>query len=259
MPEILEVEAYRRAAATVVGRAVGRVHAPDDWFTKRDTTPAALHAVLPGVRVSGTRRVGKLLLVDTDGPVVGLRFGMTGRIVVDGEAPIEALIYASDHDDPDWDRFGVEFVEGGALVVRDPRRLGGVELDPDEGRLGPDAASLTLAELRVALGDSTAPLKARMMDQSRVAGLGNLLVDEILWRAGLAPDRPARLLSDDEVRELHRSVRRTLAVLERRGGSHTGDLQPARVRGASCPRDGADLRREQVGGRTTYWCPVHQR
>lgn len=258
MPEILEVETYRRAADEVVGRSIVRVHAPDDWFTKGDTTPGLLRSVLPGTRISATRRIGKLLLIDTDGPVLGLRFGMTGRILVDGEAPIEALIYASDDDDPAWDRFGVEFREGGALVIRDPRRLGGVELDPDESRLGPDARSLTVARLREALAGSSTPLKARLLDQSRVAGLGNLLVDETLWRAGLAPIRLAGSLADREIARLVRAIRRTLDLLGERGGSHTGDLQPARVRGGSCPRDGVELRREQVGGRTTYWCPVHQ-
>lgn len=259
MPEILEVETYRRAADLVVGRLIGRVHAPDDWYTKGETSPELLRAVLPGSRITGTRRIGKLMLVDTDGPVLGLRFGMTGRIIVDGEAPIDELVYASGQNDPAWDRFGVEFSEGGALVVRDPRRLGGVELDPDESRLGPDAASLTLGRIRGALASSSAPLKGRMLDQSRIAGLGNLLVDETLWRAGLAPDRAAGSLDDKELGRLLRAVRRTLAVLGERGGSHTGDLQPARVRGGSCPRDGAELCRAQVGGRTTYWCPVHQR
>ena len=259
MPEILEVESYRQAAEAVVGRVVAQVHAPDDWFTKGETTPDLLRTVLFGARVCGTRRIGKLMLVDTDGPVVGLRFGMTGRLLVDGRAPIEALMYSSDQDDPAWDRFGLEFREGGAMIIRDPRRLGGVELDPDESRLGPDAAQLTPARLRDALGASVAPLKARLLDQSRVAGLGNLLVDESLWRAGIAPVRPAGSLDDRERSRLLRAIRRTLALLGERGGSHTGDLQPARIRGGSCPRDGTELRREPVGGRTTYWCPVHQR
>ena len=79
------------------------------------------------------------MLVDTDGPVLGLRYGMTGRILVDDTAPIAALEYSSDRDDPAWDRFGLDFAGGGSLVIRDPRRLGGVELDPDESKLGPDA------------------------------------------------------------------------------------------------------------------------
>lgn len=258
MPELLEVEVYRQAAAAAAGRTVAEVWAPDSLFAKRGATPEALAAELTGVRVAAARRIGKLLVLDTDGPRVGLRFGMTGRIVVDGSAPIEALIYGGNGDDPSWDRFGLRFDGGGALVVRDPRRLGGVELDPDESRLGPDAAAVSADQLRGCLAGSAAPLKARLLDQSRLAGLGNLLADESLWRAGLAPTRPAGGLDPAELEGLHAAIGATLAVLGRRGGSHTGDLQPARVRGGHCPRDGAELRRDQVGGRTTYWCPLHQ-
>ncbi|MEM9466047.1 MAG: DNA-formamidopyrimidine glycosylase family protein [Actinomycetota bacterium] len=258
MPEMLEVEAYRQAADPVIGRTISGVHAPDDWFTKGETTPRLLGAVLPGLRIVGTRRIGKLMLVDTDGPVLGLRFGMTGRILVDDSAPIAALEYSSDRDDPAWDRFGLDFAEGGSLVIRDPRRLGGVELDPDEGRLGPDAASVTLKPFREIVTSSSAPLKARLMDQAKLAGLGNLLADDTLYRAGIAPDRPANTLGADEVARLHRAMRRSIDQLGRRGGSHTGDLQPHRVRGGLCPRCPIELRRDEVGGRTTYWCPQCQ-
>jgi formamidopyrimidine-DNA glycosylase len=91
-----------------------------------------------------------------------------------------------------------------------------------------------------------------------VAGIGNLLADEMLWRAGLDPARPAGDLTPAELRRLHRHLRRTLDELDERGGSHTGDLQAARVRGAVCPRDRAPLERRTIGGRTTYSCPHHQ-
>jgi formamidopyrimidine-DNA glycosylase len=97
------------------------------------------------------------------------------------------------------------------------------------------------------------------MDQSRIAGLGNLLTDEVLWRAGLDPARDAGGLDDTERAMLARTIRHTVRVLGRRGGSHTGDLQASRARGGVCPRDGAELLRRTVGGRTTYSCPVHQR
>ena len=109
------------------------------------------------------------------------------------------------------------------------------------------------------LAGSEAPLKARLMDQARVAGLGNLLTDEILWRAGLDPARPAGSLSPAELRRLHRHLRTTLVELGERGGSHMGDLQTMRSRDGVCPRDGAALLRRTIGGRTTYSCPVHQR
>ena len=258
MPELLEIESYRRAAKPVVGRRIDTVHAPDEWYAKSGTTTDELRAVLPGLTIAATRRIGKLLLLDTDGPTLGLRFGMTGRLLVDGGASIDQLEYSSDRNDPAWDRFGLGFERGGGLVIRDPRRLGGVELDPDESRLGPDATTVTLKPFREMLRASGAPVKARIMDQARLAGMGNLLTDDALWRAGIDPTRPANSLRDDEVARLHRAMRRTLAVLGERGGSHTGDMQPARVRGGACPKCGEVLRREDVGGRTTYWCSRHQ-
>jgi formamidopyrimidine-DNA glycosylase len=261
VPEMLEVEIYRRAAAAALGRRIVTVDAPDAWILKGDTTASTVTSALVGRRFTSDRRRGKLLLLDTEGegPTLGLRFGMTGVLELDGLPALDDLQYSSNRRDPAWERFAVHFEGGGALRLRDPRRLGGVELDPDEGRLGPDAAAVGVAELGRILADSQAPLKARLMDQARLAGLGNLLTDELLWRAGLDPARPAASLSTSEVRRLHRHLRRTLDELGARGGSHTGDLQDARRRGAVCPRDGAPLERRTVGGRTTYSCPRHQR
>ncbi len=206
------------------------------------------------------RRIGKLLLLDVDGgPTVGVRFGMTGAVFVDGVPAIARLEYTRDLSDPRWDRVAFRFVGGGDLIVRDPRRLGGVELDPDESRLGVDAMDVTVAQLRRALGHSSAPLKARLLDQAHVAGIGNLLADEILWRAGLDPVRAAGSLTPAELRRLQRHVRATLRELQARGGSHMGDLQVMRTRDGICPRDGTPLERRTVGGRTTYSCPHHQR
>lgn len=260
MPELPEVEAYRRLAEGVVGRTVAEVVAPDDWFLKRGVTAAALSEVLVGRRFSAVRRIGKLLLLDTDagGPVLGLRFGMSGRLVVDGTAGVDHLVYASDRELDAWDRFAVRFAGTGDLRVRDPRRLGGVELDPDEGRLGPDALTVTPAALKRALAGSTAPVKARLMDQARLAGVGNLAADEALWRAGVDPARPAWTLSGADLRRLHRHLTATLRDLIQRGGSHTGDLMPERRPDGVCPKDGAPLLRRTVGGRTTYSCPRHQ-
>jgi formamidopyrimidine-DNA glycosylase len=140
----------------------------------------------------------------------------------------------------------------------DPRRLGSVRLDPDEDALGPDAVGLGLAGLRAVLGQSRTALKARLMDQRHLAGLGNLLTDEILWRSRLAPGRAAGELTPAELRRLQRTIAVTLVELDERGGSHRGDLHVARVRGATCPRCHRSLARTQVGGRTTYWCPHEQ-
>ena len=265
MPEMIEVEAYRALAEqAALGRTISAVEAPDAWYLKRGLSAPAL-AVLVGCRFIAARRRGKLLLLDsvdgTDdpGPVLGLRFGMSGRLVVDGAMAVGELRYSSNEAKAVYDRFGVVFADGGHLRVRDPRRLGGVELGPAEAALGHDAATITLSQLRDALAASRAPLKARLMDQARLAGVGNLIADEVLWRASLSPSRPAGDLSPAELRRLHRHLRLTVAELGLRGGSHTGDLMAHRRRDGTCPRDGRLLQRATVGGRTTFWCPWHQK
>lgn len=258
MPELLEVEIYRRLADKAVGRTVEEVEAPDSWFLKGGITPAEVIGAVEGATLRGTGRRGKLMTLDLgpDRPVLGLRFGMTGRLVLDGEDPIGRLEYSSGRDDPAWDRFALRFTDGARLRISDPRRLGGVELDPDLARLGPDAWTITPGELRTALAGSQAPLKARLLDQSRVAGLGNLLVDETLWRARLDPTLPAGSLTDAQLRRLQRRIASTVGQLFERGGSHRGDLQRERHRDGRCPRCGLPLARAAVGGRTTYWCPA---
>lgn len=258
MPELLEAEIYRAAAAEVVGRPIVSVDAPDAWFLKGGLTAAELEAELIGSTFEAARRHGKLVLLDVaGGPTLGLRFGMTGRLIVDDDAPIEQLEYSSGRNDPAWNRFGVIFASG-SLVLSDPRRLGGVELDPDLSKLGPDAKSITSPQLRAALAGSRTALKARLLDQSRIAGLGNLLVDEALWRVGLPPGAEAGALSEEAVSSLAKGIRSTIAELAKRGGSHTGDIFEQRHRDGLCPRDGTPMTRETIGGRTTYACPSHQ-
>jgi formamidopyrimidine-DNA glycosylase len=261
MPELLEVEQARALIAErALDRVIESVDAPDRWYLKRGLTPRGARTALPGHTLTSARRRGKQLFLDTDraGPVLGLHLGMSGRVVIDDEAAGDPLVYASNREVPEWHRFTLRFADGGRLALRDPRRLGAVELDPDEDRLGTDALELTLPQLRSAVATSRAPVKAVLMNQARIAGLGNLLVDEVLWRAGIAPDRAASSLSAAEQVTLHRAIRSTLRTLGRRGGSHTGDLMVARLPGGDCPRDGAPLVRRTVGGRTTYWCPRHQ-
>jgi formamidopyrimidine-DNA glycosylase len=259
VPEILEVEAARQVLEhRALDREIERVHAPDAWFLKRGTTAEALRHALEGNAFTTARRRGKQIVLDTrDGTRIGVHLGMSGRVLVDHEEAGDPLVYASNRPMPDWHRFGVHFKDGGEFMLRDPRRLGAVVLDPDESRLGPDALTLTFKELDHALDRRTAPIKAVLMDQERIAGLGNLLVDEALWRAGIDPARRADTLAADERRTLHKAIRATVRTLAKRGGSHTGDMP--RDIGAPCPKDGTPLRRAKVGGRTTYWCPAHQR
>ena len=199
MPELIEVEAYRRVAEQVVGERVGALEAPDAWYLKSGATAEALSEVVVGARMVAARRRGKLLMVDTDrGVVLGLRFGMTGRLLLERAAggptsvldEVGSLLYAPAEVRAEHLRLVVQTEGGDRLVVVDPRRLGGVELDPDEAGLGVDAASLGAADLDGVLDGSRAGLKAVLMDQRRVAGLGNLLTDEVLWRRRTGPRAP---------------------------------------------------------------------
>ncbi len=269
MPELPEVEAYRRLAEGAVDRPIERAELGDGRFVRGRSSPRHLLAALAGAWFTRARRHGKLLVLELggadatgdagEGRSLGLRFGMTGRLLLDGHAGVDRLAYSSERDDTAWDRFSVRFADGGRMVVRDPRLLGGVELDPDESLLGPDALGITATELRRALEHSVVAVKARLMDQHRVAGVGNLIADEVLWRASLAPHRRSGSLTPAEHRRLHRHLVGTLETLMERGGSHLGDLMPERVLGGRCPRDGTELVRSTVGGRTSWWCPRHQR
>jgi formamidopyrimidine-DNA glycosylase len=255
VPEVLEVELTRRAADDLVGRTIVTVERTDPLVVGD-----GVDVEVPGTRIEVVDRHGKLLLLRTDGPVVGVHFGMTGRLLVDDRAAIDHLAYSSPSRDPVWDRWAVRLDDGRRVRLHDPRRLGRVRLDPDLSRLGPDVLKLHRRELVQALESRRAPVKAVLLDQGAIAGLGNLLVDETLWWASLDPRRHADALDRAELETLHRTIRRRLPIMMRRGGSHTGTLSPAvRTVGGPCPRDAAPLARMTVGGRTTVWCPSHQR
>ena len=247
MPELPEVERARSAIEqAALGRTIAAVDDADTYVC-RPHAPGDLAAALTGRQLVAAHRRGKTMWVETDdGPVLGLHLGMAGSIVIDGPAPDR------------WDRFSLEFEDGGRLSRRDRRRLGRAGLDPDLSGLGPDAAEVDRAEFRARVGGSDAPLKARLLDQSVIAGIGNLLADEILWRARLSPRRAAGDLADHELDGLRRAVRAAVRDAIRLGGAHTGAINPERRPGGTCPRCGALLERATVGGRTTFWCPREQ-
>jgi formamidopyrimidine-DNA glycosylase len=247
MPELPEAEAARLVLEQgALGRKIGSVD-DSDAYVCRPHAPGEIAAALVGRRLDSAHRRGKALWAHTGGPVLGLHLGMAGRLVVD-EPP------APNH----WDRFALEFEDGGRLALRDKRRLGRAVLEPDLSRLGPDAAKVGRGEFRARVGHSAAPIKARLMDQATVAGVGNLLADETLWRAGVDPRRPAEDLSEAELDHLRRALRAATRDAIRKGGVHTGDLMSERRVGGRCPACGAALARAKVGGRTTWWCPREQ-
>lgn len=257
MPELLEIEMYRRGAAPLVGRTFASVDAPDDWYLKGIDGEAITNALV-GAKIESLDRVGKLMLIETSAGTIGLRFGMTGILMVDEDPVIDELEYSSKRLDASWNRFGAEFVGGGSMAMNDPRRLGGVEIDPDLSKLGPDAWSITRETLGDLFGRYKVATKALLLNQKRIAGLGNLLVDELLWRSGVSPLRPANEVDEDRVDELFAELAPMLDELYGRGGSNCGDHFPERGDHGRCPRDGTEMTHNTVGGRSTWWCRRHQ-
>ncbi|HWD06174.1 MAG TPA: DNA-formamidopyrimidine glycosylase family protein [Amycolatopsis sp.] len=265
MPELPEVESARSVIErTALGRQIVDVDDSDPYVC-RPHRPGEIRAVLTGRELTAAHRRGKSMWCDTsgDGPVLGLHLGMSGKIVVAATDGTE--IDGGDYwergrkpGDYRFSRFALRFADGGTLLLVDPRRLGRVTLDPRLDRLGPDAATITPAEFRTAITKGTAPIKARLLDQHAVAGIGNLLADEILWRARVHPGRPADELTRAEVDRLLRATRGAVSAAIEHGGVHTLTVIPFRTPGGRCPRDEAPMTRGKFGGRTTWWCSSEQ-
>ena len=245
MPELPEAERARRQIDRVLGREIVAVDDRDSYVCPH--APGEIAAALTGHTLVRTHRRGKFLWVESSGPVLGLHLGMAGRIDVD--AP---------HAPGNWDRFAIGFAGGGRLALHDKRRLGRALLEPDFAHVGPDAAEVGRYAFRRRVGRGAAPLKARLLDQGVIAGIGNLLADEILWRARLSPRLAAGELSIEQLDGLRRATRAAVRSAIRAGGAHTGDVIPERRRDGACPRCGTAMARATIGGRTTYWCPACQ-
>ena len=277
MPELPEVESARATIAqAALHRRIADVDDADTWEC-RPHAPGEIRDALVGRTLTGAFRRGKSMWCETSGvdrsgtpgPVLGLHLGMSGRILVTD--PHGGLTeggdwqggrYGAGGEQPDrkpvWDRFTLVFADGGTLRLFDKRRLGRVRLDPDLDRLGPDAEQVGAAELAERVGRGTAPVKARLLDQSVLAGVGNLLADETLWQARISPRRPADRLSAADLRTLHDALHRATRDAIDQGGVHTGAIIPFRGAGRHCPRCGTEMISGTVGGRTTWWCPAEQ-
>ena len=254
MPELADVEGYRQRLSE---------HGRDHRVTKvdvrdrgvlRNTTPQVLSRALRGRRFEDPERLGKYLLAHTDGPTLLLHFGMTG----------ELCWSATSNDRHRHDRVIIG-LDNGELRYRDQRKLQGIWLveDDDEaraaiGRHGPDAYGLGRRELEERMSARRARLKAALMDQEVIAGLGNLLADEILWQARLHPDQKPASLDATQWHRLHRAMTHVLRGSVRAGQVPKRSSWLTGVRDeddAACPRCRTRLRRMRVGGRMTVVCP----
>jgi formamidopyrimidine-DNA glycosylase len=271
MPELPEVETAR---SLIADQALHRrIVAVDDTdaFVCRPHSPGQINDALAGRELTSARRRGKTMWCETSGagesattgPDLGIHLGMGGRIIVvsaDGQAAEGGGPHRRGVVPPktEWNRFTIEFADGGRLVLFDKRRLGRVRLNPDIDALGPDACEVSPAEFRNLIMKGTIAVKARLLDQSKLAGVGNLLADEILWQAKVPPAASVHSLRRRDADRLYRALRSALKSAIARGGAHTGDVISARHPGGTCPRCGAPMQHGTVGGRSTWWCSREQ-
>ena len=258
MPELPDVEGFRRYLARhAQGRRILSVDVPDTVLV-RNRSPQAFGRALQNKRFGAPQRHGKWLIAPAGDVQVLLHFGMTGllRWAARGAArhPHDRVIFVC---------------EGGELRYNNMRRFGGVWLARDEeersavtGPLGPDAAELDRDTFDRLLLARRGGVKAALMDQRLVAGVGNLLSDEILWRARLRPTAPVGDLGPGRRRALYEAMHAAVGESTRYGRVPHGERWLTRVRDdrtAVCPRCGTRLRRGTVAGRTACWCPRCQR
>ena len=254
MPELPDVEGFRRRLERHGrGRRIGTVDVLDAGVVRNAST-ATLRRRLTGRRLSRPERRGKWLLAPTDGPVLLLHFGMTGSLEWEAEPHRHDRV--------------VFHLDGGDLRYRDQRKLQGLWLARDEdeaariiGPQGPDALGLAKHRLQERLAERKSGLKAALMDQTAVAGLGNIVTDEVLWRARLHPGRPPGSLAPPEWDRLHRALATVLRTSVKEGQVPPRTSWLTGVRDEchpTCPRCGTTLRRTRTAGRATLWCPSCQ-
>lgn len=258
MPELPDVEGFLEPARRARGRTVAGVRVPDRAYV-RNRTSATLGRALRGARLGPARRHGKWLLLPAgERSQLLVHFGMTGSL--------EWLAGAGGAELHSHDRVVLALDGGAELRVRDQRRFGGVwlarserERDEVTGPLGPDARGLSDDALRARLEGRRGAIKAALMDQKVVAGVGNLLADEVLWRARTPPKAAAR---EVDAARLAAALRDTIEAAIPHGLVPRADGWLTAVRDEDdprCPRCATKLGHGRVGQRATAWCPRCQR
>jgi formamidopyrimidine-DNA glycosylase len=262
MPELPDVETLaRRLRRRIRGRRIGRVRLLTP-STVRHPDPDAFRRRLRGRRITDVRRRGKYLLFELTGDLtLAVHLRMTGDFeLTRRQTPIDRhtrVIFS---------------VNGSELRFTDLRRFGHMDLltpaqrdrFPGLRRLGiePLGPGFTLPYFRELIRARRRGIKALLLRQDLIAGIGNLYADEILWQARLHPSRDTGTLPPHQIALLHRSIRRVLDRAVRslsRYRRPIGDFLDARERNGHCPRDHGPLRVARIAGRTTYFCHRCQR
>jgi formamidopyrimidine-DNA glycosylase len=270
VPELPEVETVvRELRPRLEGRRLCALRVGKKPLRRAWSRPWAQR--LTGRTVRAIRRRGKWILIDLDKGLLVVHLGMTGRLtVVPAEQPPE-----------DHTHFVADLDDGRQLRFRDIRRFGSVTLWRDaaefdgavDGRLGPEPFEVAAGDFHAALAGTRRCLKAVLLDQRVVAGVGNIYADESLFEAKLAPTRPGCEVTPAEADRLRRAIVTVLnRAIERRGssirnyvggsglrGSYQEEFRVYGRTGKPCPRCGTPVERRRLAGRSTHHCPQCQR
>lgn len=281
MPELPEVEMFKRYFERhALGQTIQRVRVLDDRIlgTRKISQ-------LRGREFRGARRHGKHLFAEAVGPEMPLAVGrwpkQSERPTANGERQTSLWLhvhfgmsgdlayYRDDADAPRFTRLVFDFENGAHLAYEDMRLFGVVDLTPSpdayirEHELGPDPLEINLRRFRELLDKRKGRIKALLLSQNAIAGIGNLYADEALYRSGIDPRRNVDRLSAAEAKTLFtniRSVLRETIAFKSHGGSYPARfLVQHREEGDRCPKCGGSIHRTVVAGRTTYFCARHQR
>jgi formamidopyrimidine-DNA glycosylase len=257
VPELPDAEHYRRVVdARAIGQTITRIEALDPSVL-RNCGPAALGRQLHNRRFLSTDRHGKWLIVGTNGPTLVFHFGMTGSIE-----------WSALGDERHPDTRTVFVTADGELRYRDQRKFGGIwiahtadAVSAIVGAHGPDALDLSPGEFERALRGRHGAIKTVLMDQSVVAGLGNMLTDEILWRARVHPARAADSLDVADRLRIQRSLNSALrraAAVGRIPRDRSWLSGPRDETAPTCSRCGSPLKESRIAGRRSLWCSCCQ-
>lgn len=268
MPELPEVETIVRSLQANVGAGIKYIEIRREDILRLQEFPVP---ELQGRTIKNIRRRGKFLIFELDCDLnLIFHLGMSGRFYMldAGEEPAEKHVHVIAH-----------LNNGINLVYQDPRRFGGVWLVKEQERffhhmgrepLSPDFSAAYLEDI---LKHRKAPLKNLLLNQNLISGIGNIYADESLFAAGIRPDRPAASLSRQEIKKLHRSIRKVLRQgIELRGTTFRDYRDAFNERGGfqdylkvygrynqPCPQCGQPIQRIRIGGRSTHFCTNCQR
>ena len=259
MPELPDVEVYRQYLnSTALHQRIEHVHVASDSILS-ETTPQGLGQALRHRSFHSVERHGKYLFIDTDNKWLVMHFGMTGNI----------RYFQERQEIPDFTRLLFAFENGYRLAYIAPRKLGRIALSDSpqawikRHNLGPDALELTEDQFIRAAAQRRGSVKSWIMNQQRIAGIGNIYSDEILFQARV---HPQHLLNNLDRRVLKRIYESTQAVIKDAINARAdpermpaGFLLPHRKQGEYCPACDTPLESVKAAGRTAWYCPNCQR